>query len=225
MAALVFLLVTAALRIQLVSAHFQINYPSWRDDSFNAPFSQYTYPCAGVDESDSAINRTAWPLTGGSLNIDFHHPFTYVFLNLGVGTNVTNFNISLNAMPINETGNGTFCIEKFVIPSGLGLTDGTNASLQISTVGPTGAALYNCADIVFRSNATLLPASQCSNDTGVSWSVVNQEFNGSTPITMTTNSANASATAKSGASASAAMNKFAASAAVVVLGVVFSVAL
>jgi hypothetical protein len=31
-----------------------------------------------------------WPLTGGSLSVDFHHTFTYVFINLGLGTNATN---------------------------------------------------------------------------------------------------------------------------------------
>ncbi len=44
---------------------------------------------------------------------------------------------------INETGNGTLCVDKFTLPSGLGIVDGQTASLQISTVGPTGAALYN----------------------------------------------------------------------------------
>jgi hypothetical protein len=88
-----------------------------------------------------------WPLTGGSLNVDFHHPFTYVFINLGVGSNVTNFNISLTALPLNETGNGTLCLPQLVLPAGLNLQDGTNASIQISTVGPEGTALYNVSKL------------------------------------------------------------------------------
>ncbi|KAE8449634.1 hypothetical protein EG329_007964 [Mollisiaceae sp. DMI_Dod_QoI] len=203
------LLLALAINLLPISAHFQINTPQWRDNSFNTPFSQYLYPCAGVPEGDPATNRTLWPLTGGSLNIDFHHPFTYVFINLGVGTNVTNFNISLNANAkiINETGNGTFCLEKFELPADLGLTDGMMASLQISTVGPTGAALYNCADIQFSSNASLLPASSCSNDTGVSWTYLNEEVNGSTT---STSSANATGTgaASSETSKSAAVGMY-----------------
>lgn len=151
--------------LKLASAHFQINYPYWRGNSFLAPASQYTYPCknpiflspttnspnyhagAGIDQTNSTNNRTLWPLKGGSLNVDFHHPFTYVFINLGVGSNVTNFNISLNALPLNETGNGTLCLPQLVLPAGLNLQDGTNASLQISTVGPEGTALYNVRNL------------------------------------------------------------------------------
>jgi hypothetical protein len=98
---------------------------------------------AGIDQTNSTNNRTLWPITGGSLDIDFHHPFTYVFINLGLGTNATNFNISLTALPLNETGNGTLCLPQLVMPAGLDLQDGTNASIQISTVGPEGTALYN----------------------------------------------------------------------------------
>lgn len=86
---------------------------------------------AGVPEGDSVTSRT------------FHYPFTYAFLNLGLGSNVTNLNISLNATPINETGNGILCIEKFPLPANLGITKGLSASLQISTIGPTGTAQYN----------------------------------------------------------------------------------
>ena len=61
---------------------------------------------------------------------------------------MTNFNISLTPLPLNETGNGTLCIDKYMIPSGVlsGVQDGTNASLQISTVGDEGNALYNVSN-------------------------------------------------------------------------------
>lgn len=144
------LLFALAANLGFVSAHFQILAPEWRDNSFLAPYNQYTYPCAGVPEGLSVTNRTQWPLTGGSLSIDFHHPWTYVFINLGLGSNVTNFNITLNngARVINETGNGTLCIDKFTLPSNLGIVDGQAASLQIATVGPNGAALYNVSALL-----------------------------------------------------------------------------
>lgn len=77
--------------------------------------------------------------------IDFHHPFTYVWINLGLGNNVSTFNISLNSMPYNETGNGTLCFPHFPIPQSLDLdlADGSNATLQVITVGDSGTALYN----------------------------------------------------------------------------------
>jgi hypothetical protein len=145
------LLVAFAANLLLVAAHFQVNTPQWRDNSFVAPYSQYQYPCAGVPSGLSVTNRTLWPLTGGSLSVDFHHSFTYVFVNLGLGSNVTNFNISLNAngKVINETGNGTLCINKFTLPSSLTVVDGQRASLQVVTVGGNGAALYNVCFIPF----------------------------------------------------------------------------
>ncbi|KAH0828266.1 hypothetical protein Z517_04608 [Fonsecaea pedrosoi CBS 271.37] len=152
----------------VVSAHFELNYPTWRGDSFLPPASQYIFPCANVNTSaESNANRTLWPLDGGSLVIDFHHPWTYVAFNLGFGSDIATFNISLNPMLLNETGNGTICIPKWTLPADLGITDGMDASLQVITIGDSGTALYNCADIRFSANATLLPEDQCQNSTGV----------------------------------------------------------
>jgi hypothetical protein len=149
--------------LQLVSAHFEVFEPYWRASSFIAPASQYLYPCklpflrlgriisltsllqgAGIDQSVSANNRTLWPLDGGSISLGLHHPWTYVFINLGLGSNVTTtFNISLTANLFNTTGAGTLCIPKWTLPSNLGIQEGTNASLQFVTSGASGSALYN----------------------------------------------------------------------------------
>lgn len=114
--------------------------------SIHARLTPILSPGAGVNQSLSGTNRTVWPLTGGSLNLALHHPATpYIFVNLGLGSNVTtNFNISLIGAPspINETGNGTFCLPRIVIPAGL-VTDGMNASIQVVTIGERGSALYN----------------------------------------------------------------------------------
>lgn len=66
-------------------------------------------------------------------------------MNLGLGTNTSTFNISLNDMPFNETGNGTLCLPHLDIPTDLDLPieDGTNATLQVVTVGEGGTALYS----------------------------------------------------------------------------------
>jgi hypothetical protein len=102
---------------------------------------------AGFNGTTDISNRTAWPIDGGSLNVDLHHPWTYFFVNLGFGAQTTDFNISLTQNLLNETGNGTICLPKLVIPpssfTGVNITDGTVASIQVVTVGPEGTALYN----------------------------------------------------------------------------------
>ncbi|KAH8805875.1 hypothetical protein F5884DRAFT_638860, partial [Xylogone sp. PMI_703] len=163
----------------LTLAHFEIKYPEWRGDSFQTGASQYIYPCANVNQT-SLTNRTLWPLSGGSLNLDLHHPWTYVMVNLGLGTDYPVFNISLTPQPWNETGNGTLCLPRMQIPANAPVRDGQNASIQVVTFGQTGAALYNCADITFSSNATILSGDACQNSSNVVSSVVNQEINGST---------------------------------------------
>ncbi|OQU98728.1 hypothetical protein CLAIMM_04467 isoform 2 [Cladophialophora immunda] len=132
---------------KVVSAHFELQYPYWRGDSFLPPASQYIFPCANVNTTaESNANRTLWPLDGGSLVIDFHHPWTYVAFNLGFGSDIATFNISLNPMLLNETGNGTICIPKWTLPADLGIVDGMDASLQVITIGDSGTALYNLTD-------------------------------------------------------------------------------
>ncbi|KAN0104337.1 hypothetical protein V8E51_010082 [Hyaloscypha variabilis] len=156
------LLVMIASFQVLVSAHTQIWYPPWRNNSFNTPFSQQIYPCAGIIDTPDT-NRTLWPLTGGSLNVTLHDGAAIIFVNLGLGVNVTNFNISLLAIPLNETGAGNLCFPQLVLPSGLPIQEGTQASIQFATSNPkNGEGLYNCADITFSANATLLPSDQSS---------------------------------------------------------------
>ncbi|KAI1621069.1 hypothetical protein EDD37DRAFT_639673 [Exophiala viscosa] len=196
---------TLLLSANLVSAHFELQYPVWRGDSFLPPASQYTFPCANVPTSaTSNANRTLWPLDGGSLLIDFHHPWTYVSFNLGFGGTTSTFNISLNPMMLNETGNGTICIPKWTLPADLGVVEGQDASLQVITVGDSGTALYNCADIRFSANATLLSNDACQNSSGVDiYPLVQQSANGSvsgaTTVTVTASGAAATATSSSGA--------------------------
>jgi hypothetical protein len=103
---------------------------------------------ANVNQT-SATNRTVWPLTGGSLNLDLHHQWTYYFINLGLGTEYPTFNITLTQTLLNETGNGTLCIPHIVLPAGLVISDGQNASIQVVTVGESGSALYNVSMILF----------------------------------------------------------------------------
>lgn len=158
--------------LQLVSAHFSIDYPYWRGDSFAEPASQYNRPCksfpslsppppliqnqfaspylttytrtgAGVNQSLSNTNRTLWPLTGGSVVLHVSHPWAITYVNLGLGgDNTTVFNISL-VPNFNQTGNGTFCLPAIKLPSNVVVSNGTQASLQVIQIGETGSSLYN----------------------------------------------------------------------------------
>ncbi|CAM1504417.1 Fc.00g020080.m01.CDS01 [Cosmosporella sp. VM-42] len=138
---------------KIATAHFGLEFPEWRADTLSeegeAKYSQWTYPCAGVDYGTG--NVTDWPLDGGAVKLALNHPWTYVFINLGLGENATNFNISLTPQFLNATGKGQFCVEKLELPEEV--EDGTLASIQVVTNGERGSALYNCADIRFRKDA------------------------------------------------------------------------
>ncbi|KAK3299846.1 uncharacterized protein B0H64DRAFT_437061 [Chaetomium fimeti] len=163
-----FLLLMAA---SLAEAHFGIEYPPMRANTLgsqqNTTYSQWTNPCAGVPGNLTTTPPTPWPLTGGSLKLSLHHPWTYLFINLGLGPDVSNFNYTLTTPPWNSTGNGTLCVPRLALPAGLPVRDGTRASLQVVTVGGDGSALYNCADVVLREGAEVLAGGECVSSEGV----------------------------------------------------------
>lgn len=131
---------------------------------------------AGVPYQANNVT-TDWPTGGGSLKLELHHAWTYVFVNLGLGTNVTNFNVSLTPQFWNVTGKGTLCVDKLAVP--VNVSDGALASLQVVTVGDSGNALYNCADIRFKNDAKTL--SNCTTTPGIKVNFIkDQTGNGST---------------------------------------------
>ena len=85
---------------------------------------------------------------------------------------MSNFNYTLTNPFWNVTGNGTLCIDKLAVPANLPVTEGSQGSLQVVTVGDDGNALYNCADIVFRANATALSGDACKSSDGMSVALV-----------------------------------------------------
>lgn len=89
-----------------------------------------------------------------------HHKWTYVFVNLGLGDNVTNFNYTLTPSLWNETGNGTLCISDLPLPVDLSVADGTHATIQVVTSGQSGSALYNVSVV---SNGWSLRGIQADN--------------------------------------------------------------
>ncbi|KAF1976843.1 hypothetical protein BU23DRAFT_13189 [Bimuria novae-zelandiae CBS 107.79] len=160
------------------SAHFHVLYPEWRGDSLELETaSQWIWPCANVSETTNNT-RTPWPTTGGSITINGSHEWAFTYVNLALGSNVTNFNISL-VNDFNATGAGVLCLKDNVhaaleegltasnITGGTDALDGVDASLQVIQIGHTGSALYNCMDITFSKDAKVLDDEQCKNGTGV----------------------------------------------------------
>lgn len=166
-------LVLALASARVAVAHFGLTYPLWRFDTLSeageAKYSQWTYPCAGVAYKTG--NVTDWPIGGGSLRLDLHHAWTYVFVNLALGENATNFNVSLTPEFWNVSGKGTLCVDKLPVP--IDVRDGALASLQVVTVGESGSALYNCADIRFRRDAK--GPGDCASSKGLVYQKVKQQ--------------------------------------------------
>ncbi|KAL0935507.1 Uncharacterized protein CTRU02_210098 [Colletotrichum truncatum] len=174
------ILLAALGAANLASAHFGLTYPAWRADTLKGTnvtgYSQWQYPCAGVPYGKG--NVTDWPLDGGSIELDLHHDWTYVFINLGLESNgnVTTHNITLTPQFWNATGAGTLCVPKLNLSTPA--TEGQKGSIQVVTVGDSGAGLYNCADIRFTSNATALSGDQCKTEGVTVYPIKEQSANG-----------------------------------------------
>ncbi|QSZ35924.1 hypothetical protein DSL72_007046 [Monilinia vaccinii-corymbosi] len=138
-----------SLLSSFASAHFALHYPPSRGDSFLPPASQWVYPCANINTTE---NRTLYPTDSFAVGVELHHNWTYMFVNIGLGTNgSSNLNISLTPSPLNVTGKGSLCLKELDIPAGLKLEDGLNATVQVVTIGPSGSALYNASSSSFSS--------------------------------------------------------------------------
>jgi hypothetical protein len=98
------------------------------------------FPCGGFDK---ITNRTAWPMTGPApiqLNMEHTSVKGEVLLALGSDPGV-NYNIVLKNV-FSETGPESFCIGDVVLPAGLNITAGMNATIQVVTNGDPNGGLY-----------------------------------------------------------------------------------
>jgi hypothetical protein len=113
------------------------------------PFTNH-FLGANVSQENSSTNRTAWPLDGGSLIYSSSHEWVQTYVNLGLGDEVTGFNVSLLAA-WNATGNGTVCFPSVgqAELASLNLTEGQTASVQVVNVNAAGNALYNVSFDLF----------------------------------------------------------------------------
>ena len=112
------------------------------DDALLADTYTHTHTGAGINDNKTTP-RTPWPLTGGSLNVTLHDAAAYIWVNLGLGVNTTNFNYTIVQGPLNETGAGDLCFPHIPLPEGMPIEDGTPATIQFATAGTDGEGLYN----------------------------------------------------------------------------------
>ncbi|KAJ9666687.1 hypothetical protein H2201_003091 [Coniosporium apollinis] len=192
--------------LPLASAHFELTYPPARgfDDSRAAEF-----PCGGFNTPSAT--RTPWPLSGGPIQLEMGHTEARVQVLLALGDEPgSNFNIVL-VPTVQERGPEDFCFGMVTLPSGLNVTEGQRATVQVVTNGDPAGGLYQCADIIFTSQ----PLSQqqysenCRNSSGVT---VEALQNAGSPNETSSNTAAPSGSA-SGSQSSAAASATAASSA------------
>ncbi|OCL11479.1 hypothetical protein AOQ84DRAFT_188204 [Glonium stellatum] len=152
--------------IPLSSAHFLLNWPPARgfDDSTSSNF-----PCGGFNTVSS--NRTTWPATGGPIQLDMHHTQTDVEVLIALGSDPgVNYNIVMRPTFLQQ-GLGNFCVGMVSVPSGVNITEGMPATIQVVSNGDEAGSggLYQCADVTL----TLTPlsssdySSHCANGTGI----------------------------------------------------------
>lgn len=182
----------------VASAHFNLDYPAARgfdEDTLS------TFPCGGQDTVSTT--RAAWPLTGGDIALTMGHIDANVEVLIAIGNDVGSAFNTIIKQTFKETGLGAFCMTGLTLPSGLNVTEGTNATIQVITNGDPDGGLYNCADITFTAGAA--PASGvCTNGTGVTAATATIATNANVTEadgTTTSGSASASSTAKTGSAA------------------------
>jgi nascent polypeptide-associated complex subunit beta len=123
--------------LPLSTAHFLLKWPIARgfDD-----MKSVNFPCGGFDSVSSS--RTDFPLNGAPVQLDMHHPQTRVEVLLSIGSDPgNNYNIVLRPTFAQE-GLGNFCVGGVSLPSGLNVSDGTPATLQVVSNGDPDGGLY-----------------------------------------------------------------------------------
>ncbi|CAL1696522.1 unnamed protein product [Somion occarium] len=131
----------------LVSAHFRLQYPEPRG-VFVA--DQEPTFCDGYNTA--ASNRSEFPLSGGFVSIDAHHPKYTIGVLVSTAQNPSsfdNFTTAVNFFPFE--GTGPLCFPIDLNSTGVdGIRDGANVTLQVVFDGGDGNLYQTCRHIVLR---------------------------------------------------------------------------
>lgn len=118
-------------------AHFTLNWPKSRG---SAEDTAGNFPCGGY--SDVQQQRTDFPISGGPLQLNMGHEQTNVAVYMAVGDNPgSGFSIVMRPQFM-VTGLGDFCIGQISVPSGVNVSDGTKASIQVVSNAHASGGLY-----------------------------------------------------------------------------------
>ena len=121
----------------LASAHFHLHFPAARGDD---DAEQASFPCGGYEQTQI---RTPVALSSIPLSMEFGHTENLISVFLAIGNDVgSSFNYELQPT-VQEFGPGDYCWAGVAVPSGLNITDGTNATVQVITNAHSGGGLYN----------------------------------------------------------------------------------
>ena len=124
--------------LAVTSAHFQLTYPKARgfDDA-----KEGNAPCGGFD--DVQQQRTNFPISGGPIQLNMGHSQTNVAVYMAIGSDPKSGFSIVAKQQLAVEGLGNFCIGSVSLPSGLNISDGTPASIQVVTGShEAGGGLY-----------------------------------------------------------------------------------
>lgn len=134
--------------LPFAAAHFKLNYPPARgfdEDTLS------TFPCGGQNTVSS--NRTAWPLTGGPIQLLMGHTASQVEVLIALGNDDTTAFNTVLVPTLQEDGPNNFCLGAVRVPTTIGgvtLAAGMNATIQVVTNGDSGGGgLYNVRQSFF----------------------------------------------------------------------------
>ncbi|KAK4165597.1 hypothetical protein QBC43DRAFT_173589, partial [Cladorrhinum sp. PSN259] len=185
----------------LAEGHTVVTYPAWRGNNLitNATFPrgmQWTYPCGGIEPT---ANRTYWPLGANGGAVAFQpgwfrgHDQGFIYINIGIGENPENYSFPLTMFhftgPTENPYPGTICLPQVTLTEDVRarVKNGDKASIQVVEASKHGAAQYNCADIVFTEDLSLVPPvneNVCFNSSAIRIDKVS--FSGSVASSTTT---------------------------------------
>ncbi|KAG2229758.1 hypothetical protein INT48_004762 [Thamnidium elegans] len=182
-----FLLLAGVL--QIVSAHFELKYPTTRGfDETKEP----TFPCGGFD---TVQNRTQVPLKDAFVEINSGHTsYSYVVNVLAKNDPTTaDFSTAVVAVSSGTRNYPQAACLSLNLSNGTGITNGSNATIQVIFNGGDGL-LYQCTDVTFVDSAPNFDQSMCVNADGSSTAT----SSGSAPAANNTQSKASSVTVSSG---------------------------
>ena len=128
--------------VKAAIAHFTLDYPySLGFDDDKEP----TAPCGGFEISfNGTANITNFPLSGGFISIDTHHPASNFTYNIALEGDIDNFKPILPKVV--ETGIGELCIRTDRLNESW---EGKRGVLQVVGDGPDG--------VLYQVSSKLLP--------------------------------------------------------------------